>query len=109
MTAAHLDPSRRHDVVLLLDVADGNPNGDPDAGNQPRTREFQIADGVQNLVANEFVGKPLQHSVRNVIAVYHQCVEKIGAACEARGAQFFRLLQKAEGARGRDIVPKSGL
>ena len=34
--SAHLDPARRHDVVLLFDVTDGNPNGDPDAGNLPR-------------------------------------------------------------------------
>ena len=27
---------RRHDFVLLFDVKDGNPNGDPDAGNLPR-------------------------------------------------------------------------
>ncbi|NVJ22292.1 type I-C CRISPR-associated protein Cas7/Csd2 [Myxococcus sp. AM011] len=26
----------RHDFVLLFDVQDGNPNGDPDAGNLPR-------------------------------------------------------------------------
>ena len=30
------DPSKRHDFVLLFDVQDGNPNGDPDAGNLPR-------------------------------------------------------------------------
>lgn len=35
-TNAHLDPKVRHDFVLLFDVADGNPNGDPDAGNLPR-------------------------------------------------------------------------
>lgn len=34
--APHLDPNRRHDAVLLFDVTDGNPNGDPDAGNMPR-------------------------------------------------------------------------
>jgi CRISPR-associated protein Csd2 len=34
--APHLDVTRRHDFVLLFDVADGNPNGDPDAGNLPR-------------------------------------------------------------------------
>lgn len=28
--------ARRHDFVLYFDVADGNPNGDPDAGNMPR-------------------------------------------------------------------------
>ncbi|PDV96935.1 type I-C CRISPR-associated protein Cas7/Csd2 [Candidatus Chloroploca asiatica] len=31
------DVARRHDFVLLFDVTDGNPNGDPDAGNLPRT------------------------------------------------------------------------
>jgi CRISPR-associated protein Csd2 len=32
----HLDPAKRHDFVFLFDVTDGNPNGDPDAGNLPR-------------------------------------------------------------------------
>lgn len=32
----HLDPAVRHDMVLLFDVTDGNPNGDPDGGNRPR-------------------------------------------------------------------------
>jgi len=32
----HLDVKRRHDFVLFFDVVDGNPNGDPDAGNLPR-------------------------------------------------------------------------
>ncbi len=27
---------KRYDFVLLFDVQDGNPNGDPDAGNLPR-------------------------------------------------------------------------
>lgn len=27
---------QRHEFVLYFDVADGNPNGDPDAGNMPR-------------------------------------------------------------------------
>lgn len=26
----------RYDYVMLFDVTDGNPNGDPDAGNMPR-------------------------------------------------------------------------
>ena len=28
--------SNRYEFVLLFDVKDGNPNGDPDAGNLPR-------------------------------------------------------------------------
>jgi CRISPR-associated protein Csd2 len=30
------DTARRHDFVMLFEVTDGNPNGDPDAGNLPR-------------------------------------------------------------------------
>ena len=32
----HLDPTKRHDFVILFDVENANPNGDPDAGNLPR-------------------------------------------------------------------------
>lgn len=32
----YLNPNKRHDFVLFFDVTDGNPNGDPDAGNLPR-------------------------------------------------------------------------
>ena len=35
-TQPHCDVNRRHDFIILFDVQDGNPNGDPDAGNQPR-------------------------------------------------------------------------
>jgi CRISPR-associated protein Csd2 len=28
--------TNRHDVLILFDVTNGNPNGDPDAGNMPR-------------------------------------------------------------------------
>src|ERR1700712_1935532 len=30
------DPTKRYDFLLIFDVTDGNPNGDPDAGNLPR-------------------------------------------------------------------------
>jgi len=32
----YTDAAHRHDFVMLFDVTDGNPNGDPDAGNLPR-------------------------------------------------------------------------
>ena len=28
--------TNRHDFLLLFEVTNGNPNGDPDAGNMPR-------------------------------------------------------------------------
>lgn len=31
------DPKKRHDFVFLFDVANGNPNGDPDGNNAPRS------------------------------------------------------------------------
>ena len=36
MSTIYTDPTKRHDFVLIFDVTDGNPNGDPDAGNLPR-------------------------------------------------------------------------
>ena len=35
--ATHTNPEVKHDFVLIFDVEMGNPNGDPDAGNLPRT------------------------------------------------------------------------
>ena len=31
-----LNAANRQDFVLLFDITNGNPNGDPDAGNLPR-------------------------------------------------------------------------
>ncbi|WP_327007067.1 type I-C CRISPR-associated protein Cas7/Csd2 [Dactylosporangium sp. NBC_01737] len=59
MTAAHLDPTRRHDAVLLFDVADGNPNGDPDAGNQPRTDD----ETGQGLVTDVAIKRKIRDTV----------------------------------------------
>jgi CRISPR-associated protein Csd2 len=59
MTAAHLDPTRRHDAVLLFDVADGNPNGDPDAGNQPRTDD----ENGQGLVTDVAIKRKIRDTV----------------------------------------------
>ncbi|HEV2365241.1 MAG TPA: type I-C CRISPR-associated protein Cas7/Csd2 [Caulobacteraceae bacterium] len=36
MTTENAAVSRRHEFVLFFDVTNGNPNGDPDAGNLPR-------------------------------------------------------------------------
>lgn len=35
--AIYNNPAVRHDALILIEVVDSNPNGDPDAGNQPRT------------------------------------------------------------------------
>lgn len=58
---------RRYDFILLFDVTDGNPNGDPDAGNLPRldpqTLQGMVTDvclkrKIRNAVAAQAAGKP---------------------------------------------------
>lgn len=54
----------RYDFVLLFDVKDGNPNGDPDAGNLPRV-DAETARGLVTDVC-------LKRKVRNYVAMKHQ-------------------------------------
>ncbi|MGA2441471.1 MAG: type I-C CRISPR-associated protein Cas7/Csd2 [Tepidisphaeraceae bacterium] len=53
----------RYDFVYLFDVTDGNPNGDPDAGNQPRVD----AETGQGLVTDVC----LKRKVRNYVGLIH--------------------------------------
>ena len=51
----------RHEFVLLFDVQDGNPNGDPDAGNLPRV-DPETGDGLVTDVC-------LKRKVRNYVGL----------------------------------------
>ncbi len=53
--------SNRYDFVYLFDVASGNPNGDPDAGNQPRI-DPETGDGLVTDVC-------LKRKVRNFVTI----------------------------------------
>src|SRR5437660_10726686 len=66
MTASALTATvdRRYDFVFLFDVADGNPNGDPDAGNMPRIDPQSL----QGLVTDGC----LKRKIRNAIAALKQ-------------------------------------
>lgn len=56
--------SKRYDFVLLFDVQDGNPNGDPDAGNLPRIDPQSL----QGIVTDGC----LKRKIRNAIATITQ-------------------------------------
>jgi CRISPR-associated protein Csd2 len=56
--------NRRYDFVLLFDVMDGNPNGDPDAGNMPRIDPQSL----QGLVTDGC----LKRKIRNAVAAIKQ-------------------------------------
>ena len=56
--------TKRYDFVLLFDVKDGNPNGDPDAGNLPRL-DAETGNGLVTDVC-------LKRKVRNFIQLSKQ-------------------------------------
>jgi CRISPR-associated protein Csd2 len=63
----YADPTRRHDFILIFDVTDGNPNGDPDAGNLPRT-DPQTGHGIVTDVC-------LKRKVRNYVQIAKEDME----------------------------------
>lgn len=62
------DVARRHDFVILFDVMDGNPNGDPDAGNLPRVDP----ETMQGLVTDVC----LKRKVRNYVDAHNGAEEE---------------------------------
>ncbi|MCX4626264.1 type I-C CRISPR-associated protein Cas7/Csd2 [Streptomyces sp. NBC_01443] len=70
MTQAHLDPTRKHDFVFLIDATDSNPNGDPDNGGIPRTDPVT----GQGLIADVAI----KRKIRNTIALINRDENKPG-------------------------------
>lgn len=56
--------SHRHDFVLIFDVTNGNPNGDPDAGNLPRL-DPETNHGLVTDVS-------LKRKIRNYVELAHE-------------------------------------
>jgi len=63
----YCDPSKRMDFVLIFDVKDGNPNGDPDAGNLPRmdpaTRHGIVTDVCIKRKIRDYLAAVLGRSI----------------------------------------------
>ena len=60
--------SHRHDILVLFDVVNGNPNGDPDAGNMPRI------DPTSNkgLVSDVCLKRKIRNYVANFVSAREQ-------------------------------------
>lgn len=56
-----MELSKRYDFVLFFDVKDGNPNGDPDAGNLPRV-DAETGNGLVTDVC-------LKRKIRNYVGL----------------------------------------
>ena len=63
----YCDPTKRMDFVLFFDVRDGNPNGDPDAGNLPRmdpqTRQGIVTDVCIKRKIRDYLTEVLKRSI----------------------------------------------
>jgi CRISPR-associated protein Csd2 len=74
--------NHRYDFVLLFDVKDGNPNGDPDAGNLPRL-DAETGHGLMTDVA-------LKRKVRNFVSLVMNQDQREPEPGEARHEIYVR-------------------
>ncbi len=98
----HLDPNRRHDAVLLFDVVDGNPNGDPDAGHLPRidpeTMQGLVSDVAVKRKVRDWVDATRGKTERYKIYVQHGAflADKQERAFSAKGLKKGDKSQKTQ-------------
>ncbi|MBB2196238.1 type I-C CRISPR-associated protein Cas7/Csd2 [Gluconacetobacter dulcium] len=78
--------TNRHEFVLFFDVTDGNPNGDPDAGNMPRL-DPETNQGLVSDVA-------LKRKVRNFVALAsdHKIYMSEGATLNKEHAEAWKAI-----------------
>lgn len=88
----HTDPTRRHDFVFLFDVSDGNPNGDPDAGNLPRVDP----ETMQGLVTDVSI----KRKVRDWVDATKGDQERFKIYVQSKGIALNALHERAYSALG---------
>jgi CRISPR-associated protein Csd2 len=112
-TKVHCDPSKKHDFVLIFDVTDGNPNGDPDAGNLPRTdpetmqglvTDVALKRKVRNFVA--LVADDYEEDRKSALNIY---VEHKGVALNAQHRKSYEALGIATSEPGRKEIKDEAL
>jgi len=91
----HINSDRRHDFVILFDVQDGNPNGDPDNDNLPRT-DPETGQGIVTDVC-------LKRKVRDYVTVikggsdrFRIYVQKADVALNTKHAEAYKALDLKE-------------
>lgn len=100
MTTTALRVDGRIDFVYFFDVKDGNPNGDPDAGNAPRT-DPETGHGLVSDVA-------LKRKVRDYVAAAKEGAQgykiyvKLHSALHEQREQAYSALKLGEAKKGKD-------
>lgn len=98
--------NNRYDFVLLFDVKDGNPNGDPDAGNLPRL-DAETGHGLVTDVC-------LKRKVRNYVGLTkgetppHEIYVKEKAVLNKQNERAYIGIGKADLLKGDDKKRKGG-
>jgi CRISPR-associated protein Csd2 len=97
--------TRRHEFVLFFDVTNGNPNGDPDAGNLPRL-DPETNHGLVSDVA-------LKRKIRNYVALArpdapgHEIYMRDGATLNVEHDRAWKAVMPAvEKAEDKKKLPK---
>lgn len=89
----------RYDFALVFDVRDGNPNGDPDAGNLPRV-DPETGHGLVTDVC-------LKRKVRNYVMVKNNCKPRYDVYIKEK-AVLNRLHEQAYRELGIDLSEDKG-
>jgi CRISPR-associated protein Csd2 len=93
--------SQRHDFVLIFDVTNGNPNGDPDAGNMPRM-DPETGHGLVSDVS-------LKRKIRNYVDLAragqegHHIYVQEGAILNDKHRQAYRALRPSDAKVANDL------
>lgn len=101
-----LNAEHRVDFVYFFDVKDGNPNGDPDAGNAPRT-DPETGHGLVSDVA-------LKRKVRDYVAAAKDGAEgykiyvKLHSALHEQREQAYTALELGAAKKGKDKAQDIG-
>lgn len=102
--------SRRHDFVLIFDVTNGNPNGDPDAGNLPRldpeTSHGLVSDVSLKRKLRNYVDALEREGAQIFIKEREPLNRKIAAACTANSLQTYEKDGKWDKAKAKDRPKK---
>jgi CRISPR-associated protein Csd2 len=95
--------TNRHDILILFEVTNGNPNGDPDAGNMPRIEPNSNRGLVSDVC--------LKRKVRNYVAEFGPKTERKDGEkgfqiMVRQGAVLNREIAQALQAISGDLPPK---
>lgn len=93
--------NRRYDFVLLFDIIDGNPNGDPDAGNLPRLDPQTLQGFVTDVC--------LKRKIRNAVAAIAGDRPGCEIYFQTQDATYERRVLNLQHQRAHDALKSDGI